>query len=273
MNSVTNFLSAGVAFPSFSFLFHFPAWTLPMGLEAALLCTCNPKKWAEPQTTRHLWKVWARWLSRCLAFHQLSGSITQWRAEPFLYDAVPCQEIWGPCLCGRNHPFFSRKMLFFGNLFPPGWSLCLVILTQEAPWGVQPLDIHHPVQWAELLLPSAQGEEHVFSLWSSSRLYCNKREGGTIKGISIRKPVSLGYCCARAQGLQKTLQIWSLLRSPELPSGVAFLSPLTGSWETGLRIQLREEAKTGIYEHPYSFPISSRHLEAVDRDERMEQKS
>lgn len=129
MNSVINFLSAEVAFPSSSFFFHFPAQTLPVGLKGVLLCTYNPKKLAEPQSPRQLWKVWAHWLSCCLASPQLAGSITQRRAEPLLYPAVPCQEIWGPCLCGRNHPFFSRKMLFLRNLFPAGWSLFLVILT------------------------------------------------------------------------------------------------------------------------------------------------
>lgn len=128
---------------------------------------------------------------------------------------------------GKNHPFFTRKMLFLRSLFPPGWSLCLVILPQEAPWGVQPVEINHPAQSPELLFPSSQGEERIFSLCFSPRLYHNRREGDNIKGISIRKPVSLGSSCAAAKGFQKTLQIWSLLRSPRLPSGVAFLSPLT----------------------------------------------
>lgn len=140
---------------------------------------------------------------------------------------VPCQEIWGPHLCGRNRPFFTRKMLFLRSLFPLSSSLCLVILPQEAPWGVQPVEINHPAQWAELLFPSDQGEEHIFSLCFSPRLYHNKREGDIIKGTSVRHPVSLDSSCAGVQGLQKTLQIWSLLRSPELPSGVALLSPLT----------------------------------------------
>lgn len=223
MNSIINFLSAGVAFPLFPFLFHFPVQTLPMGLG---LCSFV--------LTAQQTELSRRVQDNPEGF-ELVGSITQQRAEPLLYDAVPCQEIWGPHLCGRNHPFFARKVLFLRSLFPPGWSLCLVILPQEAPWGVHPMEKNHPDRWAELILPSAQGEELILSLCFSPGFYDNKREGDTIKGALIRKPVPLGSSCAGAQGLQKTLQIWSLLRSPRLPSWVTFLSPLTpdrplGNW-------------------------------------------
>ena len=46
------------------------------------------------------------------------------------------------------------------------------------------MEINHPAQWAELLFPSAQGEECIFSLCFSPRLYHNKREGDNIKGTS-----------------------------------------------------------------------------------------
>ena len=149
-----------------------------------LLFTYSPADSADPQGPGQPWKIWVRWLCCCLDSHQLSGRTMQRRAEPLLYDAVPCQEIWGLRLCGRKHPFSTRKTVFLRSLFPPSWSSCLVVLPQEALWGELPVEINQPAQWAELLFPSAQWEKCILSLCFSPRLCHNKREGGNVKGTS-----------------------------------------------------------------------------------------
>lgn len=192
-----------------------------MGLGLCLLFTYSPANQADPQGPGQPWKTWAHWLSRCLASCHLSVSITKWRAEQLLYIVVPCQEIWGPLRCGRYHPFFHKKDVVSQEPVSSRLKLCLVILPHKAPWGVQPWEINHPDQWAELPFPSAQGEECIFSLCFSPRLYHNKNQSDNIKGTSSQchlVPVLLEWKASRRHSGSKSVKVpwtafWNCLSS------------------------------------------------------------